>query len=133
MLAPKPFDASSSASSQLNDNDLEVGPNRTTTRDSNQKPRNNDTGGEVSEDRIKQAIKVAFKKIPSLLYVLLFKSIKIRNLADLYKCKNSKIIYESTGLTTDEWDLLISHMPQSQIDRLNRRIDALLSSPLMEV
>lgn len=117
-------------STSLNDNGLEEGKNHITITEGieagdSAPPPNNEV--ELTILKIKQSI----KRIPALIYNTEFESAKINNIEDICNYPNPEFVKVHTGLTEEEWKVMVNTFNLVQKERINRRIDALIHSGVL--
>lgn len=112
----------------LNSNDVATG--------SNQKNHGSSTTNSVPPDTVIDEavarIKLAIMRLPELIYNTEFETVAINNIEDVCNCPQSDLVRDHTGLTPSEWSVIIAALPPVQKDRLNRRIDALIHSGVLD-
>lgn len=117
-------------STSINDNGLEEGKNHVTDAAEGSK---NETAPPIDNEveltilKIKQSI----KRIPALIYNTEFEDHKINNVEDICNYPNPEFVKIHTGLTEDEWKILVGTFNSMQKERINRRIDALIHSGVL--
>jgi hypothetical protein len=117
-------------STSINDNGLEEGKNHVTD------PAGGSNGETVPplNDEVELTIlkiKLSIKRIPALIYNTEFEDHKINNVEDICNYPNPEFVKTHTGLTEDEWKILIGTFNSMQKERINRRIDALIHSGVL--
>lgn len=110
--------------SNLNSNGITTGPNQITVGSSSS--RSNTTYVLVKEAVAR--IKLSIQRLPELIYNTEFEDAKINSIEDVCNSNEKDLVFDHTGLTPDEWSVIIQALPDSQKVRLNRRIDALIHS-----
>jgi len=118
---------SKKASATLNSNNITTGSNQTITGTQNSSSIQNNL-----LDEAVARIKLAIKRLPELIYNTEFETTKINNIEDVCNSKDFGFIKDHTGLTPKEWGVIIKALPPVQKDRLNRRIDALIHSGVLD-
>lgn len=121
MMSSKDGKGSVTAKSDLNDNGIETGSNKTVVKGQQSKP-SKQQKNELAETQIK--IKTAIKKIPTLLFNSKYHAVKIHSMKDLEKCFDPEFVNIHTGLTPSEWGVIIKLLPDSTQEKINRRIDS---------
>lgn len=121
MMSLKDGKGSVTAKSDLNDNGIETGSNKTVVKGQQSKP-SKQQKNELAETQIK--IKTAIKKIPTLLFNSKYHAVKIHSLKDLEKCFDPEFVNIHTGLTPPEWGVIIKLLPDPTQEKINRRIDS---------
>lgn len=115
------------ALASLNSNNMTPGSNQTTGPAAGQSvaPPSN-----VLQEAVAR-IKLAIMRLPELIYNTEFEPTKINNIEDVCNCKDPNLVQDHTGLTPTDWGVIITALPPVQKDRLNRRIDALIHSGVL--
>lgn len=115
-------------STSINDNDIEEGKNhQTTTEESRGTTAPSSDIVEITILKIRQSV----KRIPALIYNTEFESNKINNIEDLCNYPNPEFVEVHTGLTAEDWKIIIDTFSPMQKERINRRIDALIHSGVL--
>jgi hypothetical protein len=109
------------ASSSVNSNEIETGTVSSSTRDGDPKTTQR-SKDEVLVTRLQ--ILEAIKKIPNLIYISYDYSFEIKCVEDIIKCCEVEILYQQTGLTSNQWSYIINVIDK---DKVNRRIDAYIN------
>ncbi len=114
---------------QINDNELEEGKNQNTVIVDNDQTDTAPVDSVVEMTIVK--IKQSIKRIPALIYNTEFESHKINNVEDICNYPKPEFVQTHTGLTEEEWKILVGTFNSVQKERINRRIDALIHSGVL--
>jgi hypothetical protein len=90
---------------------------------------------EKPDDTVENTIKVmqtSFKRIPEMMFNVQVVNDKITNIQDLCTYPDEPLLHNHTGLTKHEWSYIVGMLGDIRINKMNRRIDALLHSGLLE-
>ena len=128
LLQGKDFEGAVKVSTTLNDNNILAGKNKVVVSKISKK-------SEKPDDTVENTIKVmqtSFKRIPEMMFNVQVVNDKITNIQDLCTYPDEPLLHNHTGLTKHEWSYIVGMLGDIRINKMNRRIDALLHSGLLE-